>query len=129
MISYFEKNLDLNPPDKILKSRGMGLKALFLMLYVYSILSHYFEHTAFVNFKISQSSYSEYSELELSSTPGSKLPESRLWRWAIRFDLKVDTLSEEPEPCITELNRPRILELELDLIRVLTDWEELLLCC
>lgn len=99
------------------------------MLYVY--LSHYFEHehTAFVNFKISQSSYSEYSELELSSTPGSKLPESRLWRWAIRLDLKVDTLSEDPEPCITELNRPRILELELDLIRVLTDWEELLLCC
>ena len=45
------------------------------------------------------------------------------------MDLKVDTLSEEPEPCITELNRPRILELEPDLIRVLTDWEELLLFC
>ena len=38
-------------------------------------------------------------------------------------------MREEPEPCITELNMPRILELEPDLIRVLTDWEELLLFC
>ena len=57
------------------------------------------------------------------------MPEPLLWRCAIRLDLKVDTLREEPEPCITELNMPRILELEPDLIRVLTDWEELLLFC
>ena len=36
----------------------------------------------------------------------------------------METLRELPEPCTTELNSPRILELEPDFISWFTDWVE-----
>ena len=66
-------------------------------------------------------SYSEYSELESSQTPGSKFPETLPFKCASKLDLNVETFTELPDPSTTELNKPRILELEPDFDNLFID--------
>ena len=43
-------------------------------------------------------SYSEYSELESSQTPGSKFPDPLPFKCASKLDLNVETFTELPDP-------------------------------